>query len=498
MRSEILLLYPPGLSYTTPPLSLAYLAAVLRRDSLSVHILDASVEELSLSQTMSRIKSIQPRIIGISARSPDYNMIERLAWLIKDQLPSTSIVLGGSHPTIAPENVLNCSPVDYVVRGEGEYTFLELCKFLLKRDDASLSNIRGISYREKGKIIHNLNRPFIDNLDELPLPARDLLPIDRYRNYGQVVKRIPVAAMITSRGCPYNCIFCSNNVFGREYRFHSPNKVIEEIKYLKQVYGIKEINFMENNFTANPARVEAICDMIISEGLDISWICQSHVNTVDKHMLKQMRRAGCWFIHFGVESGDYRILKVLKKGINLEKAVQVFRQAQEEGIRTLAYFMVGNYDDTHETVKNTIDFSLKLDTDFVAISITTPFPGTELFSLAKKQGLIVNESYDYLNSQKTSVGTGKCILRTKQLNSTTLEEYQRIAIRRFYLRPRQILTILSRIRSRYQIAALWDLARAFMGVNPKSYDNRQDVKQEIYQEYCLLEKAKRLNQKDST
>src|SRR3989338_1283557 len=192
MLNEVLLLYPPGLSYITPPLGLAYLAAVLKKENISVQILDASAEGLSFGQTMAVIKDAKPKIIGISARTPDYNMIEKIIWVIKNEFPSASIVLGGPHPTIAPEEVLKSSLADYVVRGEGEHTFLELCKFLLNGEKKNLSDIKGISYRSDNGIVHNADRPFINNLDELPLPSRDLLPVLKYRNYGQIVKRKPV------------------------------------------------------------------------------------------------------------------------------------------------------------------------------------------------------------------------------------------------------------------------------------------------------------------
>lgn len=473
-KTDVLLLVPSGINYNTPPLGLLYLAAVLEKNAVSVSILDAGLEGLTLDQTFRKIEEISPRVIGITICTPDYPLIDKFIFLLKKKMPQLSVVTGGPHATLDPEGILSTSRVDYVIRGEGEYSFLELCNAILKNRPQELSGILGLSFRENGKIKHNPARPLIENLDDIPMAARHLVPLMKYRNYGRIYKRFPVGVMITSRGCPMQCIFCAHEIFGRRYRFMSAARVIEEIKHLQKAYGVKEILFREDNFTANRDRVFDICDRIIKEKLDISWMCLADVNSITEEMAVKMKQAGCWHIGLGVESGNDRILKILKKGISLKKTLEVFKFIHKAGIRTLAFFMIGNYSDTRETVKDTIDFARKLDTDFAIFTITTPFPGTELFDLAVKNNLVTNFDYGSLTNNPLIFKQKVPILRTFSLSPDDLRKLQLQAICKFYLRPGQLFRILSHK----------SLARAFLNIQPSSYSPNAKIIRDIEERYA--------------
>ncbi len=472
-KAEVLLLVPPAINYNTPPLGLLYLAATLEKNGIGVRILDAALEKLSLEATFAKIKEIAPKIIGISVCTPDYPLINKFSLILKKEIPQASIVLGGPHPTLDPEGALSAGHIDYVIRKEGEFSFIELVRALLAGDTGQLSKIAGLSYKDNGRIVHNQDRPLIEDLDELPFPARHLVPLMQYRNYGRVRKRKPVGVMITSRGCPLQCIFCAHDIFGRKYRFLSAGKVIEEIKILQRDYGVKEILFREDNFTANRERVYEICGMMLKEKLDITWMCLADANSITADMAKKMKEAGCWHIGIGVESGNQSMQKVLKKYLDLEKVKNVFDFVQKAGIKTLAFFMIGNYSDTKETINDTIDFARRLNTDFAIFTITTPFPQTELFDMAVKNKLITNFDPGQLSNNPLIFHQKLPVLRTFALSEDDLRKLQLKAIKKFYLRPGQLLRILSDR----------NLARAFLNIQPSSYGPNVKVCREIEQRY---------------
>jgi radical SAM superfamily enzyme YgiQ (UPF0313 family) len=476
MGCDVLLLVPPGINYNTPPLGILYLAGVLEKESVSVQVLDAAIEKYSLDETLERIKLIYPRIIGLSVCTPDYRIIDNFAFLVKNKFPEIKVVMGGPHPTLDADGVLSFPHVDFVIRGEGEYSFLELCRAILSEDGSHFKNIRGLSFKENGRVVHNPDPPRIDNLDEIPFPARHLIPLMKYRNYGRVYKRKPVGVMITSRGCPLQCIFCAHEIFGRKYRFMSAPRIVEEIKILQGRYGVKEILFREDNFTANRKRVFEFCDILIKEKVDISWMCLADANSITEEMAVRMKEAGCWHIGIGVESGNQEIIQILKKNIKLERVEKVFNFLQKVGIKTLAFFMIGNYLDNRETIEDTIRFANRLNTDFAIFTITTPFPKTELFDLAVANNLITNFDLSQVSNNPLIFKQRQPVLRTPTLSERQLNWYQKKAILKFYLRPKQLFRILKDK----------NLARAFLNVQPESYSPNRKIIREIEQRYQTL------------
>lgn len=476
MNPDVLLLVTPGINYNTPPLGILYLAAVLEKERIAVSVLDAAIEELSIDATFERVEALSPKIVGLSVCTPDYRIIDKFAYLLKHRFPQLIIVMGGPHATLDPEGVLSFPHIDYVIRGEGEYSFLEFCRAILGGQLQDLRNIAGLSYKENGAVVHNPDRPRIDNLDELPLPARHMVPLMKYRNYGRVRKRKPVGVMISSRGCPMQCIFCAHEIFGRKYRFMSARRIVEEIRFLQETYGVKEILFREDNFTANRQRVLEFCDILIKEKMDVTWMCLADANSITEDMALKMKEAGCWHIGVGVESGNQEIINILKKNIKLERVEHVFRFLHKAGIKTLAFFMIGNYADTKETIEDTIRFATKLDTDFAIFTVTTPFPKTELFDLAVANHLITNFDLSKLSNNPLIFRQKQPILRTATLSPEQLNRFQKKAIVRFYLRIKQLFRIL---RDR-------DLARAFLAIQPKSYSPNRKILADIENRYQRL------------
>jgi len=461
-QADVLLIIPPGIRSNTPPLGLLYLGAQLERDGIRVSVVDAGMERLDVEAALGRIGEIDPQVVGLTATTPEIQAAEDFAALIKAARPQTAVALGGPHPTLDPAGVLAQPQVDYVFRGEAEFSFSEFCRAYLggRRDGFA---VKGLSYTSAGEQVHLPDRELVANLDDGPMPARHLLPMSLYRNYGRVYKRKPVHVMITSRGCPFRCIFCAHEIFGKRYRFNSSDRMIEEAKVLMRDYGAREILFREDNLTANKQRVYEFCERIHQEDLDLTWMALSHVNSVDADLAKAMHEAGCWHLGLGVESGSPAIQQVLRKNLDLDRAREAFEVVQNAGIRTLAFFMIGNYRDTADTIRQTIDYACALNADFAIFTITTPFPGTELFEKAVEEGLITNFDPSQLCNNPAMFKQKHPVLRTPTLSQRDLERWQKKAVLRFYLRPRQLVRILSNRA----------LARALLHIQPKDYSNNQ-------------------------
>ncbi|GAG09913.1 unnamed protein product, partial [marine sediment metagenome] len=267
-----------------------------------------------------------------------------------------TIILGGAHATLLPNETLVSAPeIDVVVKGEGENTFIELLQALeYKRP---LSKILGISYRKDGKTVSTPERSTNVDLDSLPFLAYHLLPWQRYKPHPPHGRALPFTAMITSRGCPYRCSYCSKPIFGNKFRGQSPERVVEEIAYYKDNFGVKEIAFYDDVFTLNKKRAHAIADEIIKRGLKICWTCETRVNLVDKELLRHIKQSGCYAIAYGIESASQEILDALNKDITFEQVEEAVGIAQEVGLQIIGYFMIGSPGESPETIAKTIQFA---------------------------------------------------------------------------------------------------------------------------------------------
>ncbi len=402
---KILLVNPPWYSEEgdispTFSLGIAYIAAVLRENGHKVMLIDADAEGISWKEFKKRLKNFSPDVLGITSTTSTYFSGIRAAQLGKEIGCFT--VMGGPHVSAIPhESLAKSKYLDAVCRGEGEYTMLELVEKL--ENGKPLDDVKGLSFRKGRKIIHNLPREPIRNLDELPFPARDLLPMkQKYRTlWGH-----PAGHIFSSRGCPNTCTFCASHlVFGKAVRFRSPENVLDEIEEMVNRFGIKQFAFSDDTFTTWPRRVEQICDGIIERGLDVKWVCQARANTVNYGLLKKMKDAGCIQIDYGVESGDPEVLKKMKKNINHEQVKRAIRLTNLLGMKTFAYYIIGTPYDDLETTRKTINFAKKLGASRSYFNILVPYPGTEIYNEAKANGTLLIEDWSEFHQEKSIIKT---------------------------------------------------------------------------------------------
>ena len=428
---KITLINPPqATKYSQPPMGLATIAAVLERLGYQVAVVDANALKLKLEDIVSYV--IDADVVGLTAMTPTINMAITIAHHLKKANPDLTIILGGAHATLLPSETLVSAPeIDVVVRGEGEQTIVELLRALEYRQP--LSKIPGISYRKDDRVVSNPAKPTNIDLDSLPFLAYHLLPWRRYRPHPPHGRAFPFTAIITSRGCPYRCSYCSKPIFGSKFRAQSPERVVDEVAYYKDRFGVKELAFYDDVFTLNKKRAYAIAEEIIKRGLKIGWTCETRVNLVDKDLLSHMKQAGCYAIAYGIESASPEILDTLNKGITIDEVEEAIRLTQEVGLQTIGYFMIGSPGESPETIGKTIEFAKKLKLDFAQFAITTPFPGTELYNLYLKDkgSTIPWENFVY-------GGTGNKVtpvFESDQLSRADLQHWMKRAYKEFYLRP---------------------------------------------------------------
>lgn len=405
---RILLVTPPwyclqGQASSVMPLGLCYLAAVLREDGHQCLIYDGDIgfgdpknepgiignhdyyhkmmtSHPAWDKAERVVKEFDPDICGITFTTGAYNSAKHMTDIVKRNNRQTVVVLGGPHPTLMPEDSLREFDADIAVRGEGERAICQCAASI--RDGKPLDDIEGITFKTAdGRIISNPVRPRIKDLDSLPIPARDLLlDEDKYET-------IPI---ITGRGCPFKCTFCaSNKIWGRKVRNRSLENIIAEIEQVAKKFPDKHIRFNDDTFTMNEKRVVGICDLIKERNIDIKWVCYGRVDVMTHRMLAEMKSAGCDGVFFGVESGNKEILESVQKGIKVEQVIDAFDSAKKLGIKASAYFMIGFPSETAKQVKDTIRLMKRIrPTGFCCWNIVTPYPGTELYEVAKKKGVL--------------------------------------------------------------------------------------------------------------
>ncbi|MDD5145560.1 MAG: radical SAM protein [Candidatus Pacebacteria bacterium] len=440
---KILLINPPGrTSFVTPPLGLMYLAASLKKAGHQPLILDFLLEKFTPEALFKKLTP-EIKVIGITAVTPNIAEAVSLADFIKKNFPEKIIIFGGPHPSLLPRETLASSKsIDFVLKGEGEERMCHFLDYLEgKRKEAELD---GIISRKNKEIFDFSQKKFIENLDDLPFPARELVSIEEYSEILESREK-PATTLITSRGCPFHCIYCSKPIFGNVFRARSPENVVKEIEFLKEKYKIRELIFYDDTFTFNRERTVELCNLLIEKKLNIKWKCETRVNLVDEELLELMKKAGCYLIGFGIESGNSRILNILKKGITIEQVRIAVKAAKKVGIEILGYFILGIPGETEKEIKETINFAKSLDVEYAQFSIATAFPGTELYQIAKSSGRLpdLGESFYALAGK---VDFSLCDVPPKEL-----QRYLRKAYSSFYLRPKYIFSKVKKIRSFYDI-----------------------------------------------
>lgn len=469
---KVLLIVPksrlPVETREQPPLGIAYIGAISLRRGDQVRLIDQNVDDTPLASV-----ATWPDIVGITANTSQVKGAWRAAQSLRQAGCTATIVLGGVHPTVLPEESLTAAPVDVVVRGEGEETWAELCQALAAGQETAatiagaasahgrgsrptisnrLSGILGISYRDQdGRIIHNPDRPPIHNLDDLPWPAYNLFKLDRYTSLQPTLdhpgRGVRSFSIMTSRGCPYRCHYCSQSVFKYRWRARSVENVVAEWHHLVHDLGATEIGVLDDSFNIDRKRVLALCDALIAAKLNhVPWIMINGIraNLADEEVLRRMKAAGCKRTAFGVESGNQAILNGIDKKLTLEQVRAAFKAARKVGLETIGFFMIGLPGDTEETIEQTIRLACELDPVVANFSMTTPFPGTVLYDQVKeaeRQGrgrLLINDWDQFVFLE------GRARYELDGLTAELQERKWKEAYRRFYLRPHRVIRTLLR------------------------------------------------------
>jgi len=417
-----------------PPFNLALLAAFVREKGFLVDFLDCNALQIGLDKAKERLPADPPKFIATTAATVLIDNALELVKLAKEKYPNSKIILGGVHATVYPKEVLSSPLVDYIVMGEGEYSLLELIS------DQNPETIKGAGFKKQGQPVVNQPREVIPDINVFPYLPYDLLPMDKYYPALGSYQREPSFGMITSRGCPGRCTYCKGNLLGDRIRFRSAEKMVEEIEFLQKNYGIRDITFYDDTFTSSQKRVKEFCGLILKKKLDLTWCCFSRVDTVNAELLKDMKKAGCYQILYGVESAVPEILENIKKRITLQEVEETVKATKEAGIEIRLSFMIGNPGETEETIKRTIQYAIDLDPDLVSFNITTPFPGTEMFAWAKKNNYLMHENWNDYNFATP-------VMKLPTISPEKLLEYYKKSHRQFYFRPRYILKRLKSIKS---------------------------------------------------
>lgn len=418
-----------------PPRSLAIMAACFERDQKTVKILDTHAEQLAVDDMEEYLKTHfeEPRFVGLTGTTVTIHHAYTVAGICKKLWPKTKIVFGGYHASSKPAECIQQPSVDYVIRGDGEEAFMEIVNGMAPEQ------IKNLTYLSKGKLINNPERPMPKDLDIYPVPSYHLLPLDKYFPAVGVYKRLPAMSVVTSRGCPGKCTFCYQP-YGTNLRWHSAERVFEEVKLLVTKYGFKEICFYDDNFATNKARVRKICEYLMESKLDIVWSCFSRVDWADAELLKLMKKAGCHQIMFGVESGDQGMLDNMRKQVTIEKIRQAIQWTKDAGIDCRAAFLFGMPGETEESMKKTIDFALELDPDIAQFNIATPNPGTQLYDWAEKNGYLATEKWEEYDWASP-------VLRLPTLDAETVKKYYKLAYKKFYMRPAYMWKRVKKLRT---------------------------------------------------
>ena len=415
------------------------LAAYIRSNGYKVKVFDCNLEQIQehtfIDEFAKRFKHISFRYFGFSSTVQTIKSGIRLAEKLKKVYPETKIVFGGAHATSLPSDVLKNSIADYVITGEGELS----CLALIRGDNPN--SIDGLAYKssDKREIIINKSCPRISDLNSLPLPAYDLVPMQLCKPLIGTYKKIPATIMVTSRGCIGKCLFCSR-IIGNELALQSPERIIEEVKLLYTDYNFRQIIFYDDTFISNRDRISVFCEQLKKNNLKISWTCSSRVDLIDLELLKLMKSAGCHQIMYGVESFDKQVLKNINKNIDPEDIFTAIKTTKKAGIEVRTAIMVGNPGDTAEILKNNIKQLKKLNPDLIQVAITTPLPGSALFKQAERKNAIRSYDWDLYNG--SVILTDHENLSDKELKSWYYKTYLL-----FYLRPRFILRQIFKLKS---------------------------------------------------
>ncbi len=439
-----------------PPMGSAYIASVLEQHGCDVRVVDANVEKLSPNEVVRLLAQQRPDVVCFSVTTPLFPSTMNIARQLKTFTTPPILIAGGPHATVLPDDFLNDGLFDYVVRGEGEKTIGELIERII--EGGTSEGIQGLSWQQDGATIHNPDRPLSMDFAEFAYPDWSLFPLKRY---GSLARRHDLSLPITtSRGCPFGCSFCYKGVYGRKLRMRTPEQVVDEWEFLVNRYALREVAVLDDVFSFDIPRALAICRLLIERGLDrVPWSTTNgiRVDNATPELFQAMKRAGCYRVYFGIESGVQGIIDSLHKNITLEQVRFAVTEAKKAGLEVGGYFMLGNVGETVADMDKSIDFALALNLDYAQFSIATPYPGTEMFEQISKNGKLWINSWEDL----ATYGTG--VFSAGDVTPEVVGRYFRKAIRKFYFRPRYALRQLRELFTwtgfRHRTLASWLLIK---------------------------------------
>ena len=432
--------YGQKLSPIYPPLGLLYIAAVLEKEH-DIKVVDYDADDMNDNKLKQVFRTFNPDLVGLTASTANINSAKQIASLAKEEGIKT--LLGGLHATMMPEECMNYGCFDFIVKGEGEITIPLIVNNLDKKE----FNIDGMWYKKNGEIIRNKDRPYIQDLDSLPFPSRHLLKNPTAYKPPDALRE-PVTPMMTSRGCPSRCTYCcTKHILGQEFRFRSPKNIVDEIEHVVDKFGIQEIHLMDDVFTYNRERVFQFRDEVKRRDIDVNFVLANglRADQVDRERLEALRDLGVISIGCGVESGNQQILNNIRKDIRLDRVRESYKIAKELGFQTWGFFILGLPGENESTIKDTINFAKELDVDFAKFLILKPYPNSHVWEQLQQENLIDNTDYDNYGVYTAPVH------HLKDLNADDILKWQRIAYRKFYLRPKKIMQHVMRIRTMTQL-----------------------------------------------
>ncbi len=433
-----------------PQSSLAYLAAMVP-DGMSVRIIDAIAEEMTIDAFKDEIRKEKPKFY-VSYITGTTFAVDAMGVQEAKREGATTIAIG-THVSAVPTNTLDLLPeLDYVIRHEPEMTFREVIDRTLASE--SLAECPGLALRdEAGKAKVTADRPLVKHLDELPIPRQHLLPLDRYKMPFLGNRYVWV---LTNRGCPYSCTYCFEGVvWGKSVRFRSAESIYKELEYLAE-HKVHNVLFLADLFTYNKKGVMELCDMIIERKLKVRWTCNSRVDTIDEEMIVKMKQAGCWLVAFGIESGSQKVLDNVKKDAMVEDAVRTINLCNKHGVKTWGYFIIGLPGETKETVRETIDLAKKIPLDIALFHVAMPYAGTEFYFQSVANGWLNTYDWKHFDMNDSAV-VGYDDFSAEEILKATKQ-----AFREFYMRPKQAWRLMRMMQASGDFSMVWSVARNFL------------------------------------
>lgn len=420
-----------------PPISLALIAAVLEKEGFSVKLYDCIAQGINWLSLTEIIKKENPFLLICNTATPSIQNDLYTAKLAKEIIPDVKTAFFGIHVSVLPDECFSMQPeVDFIIRGEPEMTAKQLA--LCLRSGGQINEVDGISYIGNGEIIHNNARKSMENLDELPYPSWHLVDIDCYP---MPLSDKPFLMMATSRGCTNRCIFCAaKEYYGDFLRLRNPQNIANEMVWVLDTFGVDQFLFWSESFTLSKEFVREVCNEIIATGKQFRWVCNSRVDSVNRELLHLMKAAGCWMIGYGIESGSQEILDAMGKRTTISQAINAVGWAKEAGLEVTGHLIVGFPSEDRSTINKTIKFAKQLDLDYAQFYCAVPFPGSQLYNIARGNRWINTNNWRMFEQNYS-------VLDTENISAKKIMKLRGRAYRKFYIRPKMLFRLLRRISS---------------------------------------------------